>query len=186
MSPRLQITARNIELKDWIRDEITKKAEKLNEFYDKIIRCRVVVEAPHKHHREGVLYNIRIDMSVPGKELVIEREPNADFSAAVRDSFDAAYRQLEEYAEQQRGYGKRREAMAHARVSMINPEEGYGILTTPDGRDIYFSEHSLLNHDLKDLEIGAEVRFVEEAGDKGPQASSVVVTKGKETKVPVE
>jgi ribosomal subunit interface protein len=185
MSPRLQITARNIELKDWIRDEINKKAEKLNEFYGEIIRCRVVVEVPHRHHREGVLYNVRIDMTVPGKELVVEREPNKDFSAAIRDSFDAAYRQLEEFARRNRGEVKRHEELPHARISRVFPEDGYGFLITPDGREIYFHENSLINQDIRRLEIGAEVRFVEQMGTEGPQASSVTVVERK-TKLPLK
>ncbi len=185
MSPRLQITARNIELKDWIRDEINKKAEKLNEFYSGIIRCRVVVEAPHRHQREGVLYNVRIDMSVPGKELVIEREPNKDFSAALRDAFDAAYRQLEDFARRNRGEIKRHEELPRARISRVFPDEGYGFLVTPDGREIYFHENSLINRDIRRLEIGAEVRFAEQVGTEGPQASSVMVIE-KRTRIPLE
>lgn len=180
MSPRLQITARDIELKDWIRDEINKKAEKLDDYYGRIIRCRVVIEIPHRHSREGVLYNVRIDMTVPGKELVIEREPNADFSAAIRDAFDAAYRKLEEYAARNRGEVKQHEETPpQARVIRIFPDEGYGFLVTPDGREIYFHENSLINRSIRALEIGDQVRFAEESGDEGPQASSVTVLERK-------
>ncbi len=175
MSPRLQITARDFELKDWIRDEITRKAEKLDEFYNRIIRCRVVIEIPHRHRREGVLYNVRIDMTVPGKELVVEREPNQDFSAAIRDSFDTAYRILEEYSKKQRGEVKLHEEPPVARISKLFPGEGYGILTTPDGTDIYFHENSVVKNDFAHLTIGMEVRYTEEQGEKGPQASSVIV-----------
>ncbi|MEW5745873.1 MAG: HPF/RaiA family ribosome-associated protein [Nitrospirota bacterium] len=179
MSPRLQITARDMELSDWIRDEITRKADKLDEFYDRIIWCRVVVEAPHRHRREGAPYNVRIFILVPGSEINVEREPNQDFQAAIRDAFDAAYRQLEDFSQRRRGEVKQHEEPPHARVSAVFPEKGYGLLMTPDGTEVYFHEHSLLNHDLKHLEIGTEVRFAEERGEKGPQASSVTVLKEK-------
>ncbi len=179
MSPRLQITARDFELKDWIKDEITRKAEKLDEYYSRIIRCRVVIEIPHHHRREGILYNVRIDMTVPGRELVVEREPNQDFNAAIRDSFDTAYRILEEYSQKQRGEVKLHEGPPVARISKLFPDEGYGILTTPDGADIYFHENSVIKDDFARLAVGMEVRFTEEQGEKGPQASSVIVVERK-------
>ena len=45
----LQITGRNFELTEAIESEIRQKAEKLDKFYDRIIRCRVVVESPQRH-----------------------------------------------------------------------------------------------------------------------------------------
>jgi cold shock CspA family protein len=53
------------------------------------------------------------------------------------------------------------------------PVGRYGFLQTLDGREIYFHENSLVDGDFNDLEVGQEMVFVEEAGDKGPQASTV-------------
>lgn len=171
----LQITVRNVELSDAIRDELRTRAEKLDTFYDQIMRCRVVVEVPHHHHREGTLYNVRIDMTVPGAELVVKHEPNEDLDVAVRDAFDAARRQLEEFARKRRGDVKRHEELPRARVTSIFPDKGYGFLSASDGREIYFHEHSVINYDFRRLKTGTEVRFVEEEGEKGPQASTVTV-----------
>ncbi|MBZ0158099.1 MAG: HPF/RaiA family ribosome-associated protein [Alphaproteobacteria bacterium] len=173
----LQITARTIELDDWLKDEITRRAEKLDNFYQRIVHCRVVVEVPHRHKRDGVLYNIRIDLHVPGAVLMVEREPSQDLTAAIRDAFDAARRKLEDYSRQQRGDIKRHGGVPHARVSALFPEDGYGFLTTPDGSELYFHENSVLNGDFKHLHVGAEVRFAEEKGEKGPQASTVSLVK---------
>jgi cold shock CspA family protein len=51
----------------------------------------------------------------------------------------------------------------------------YGQLITPDQRLIYFHRNSVVNGDFDKLEIGAEVRFVEETGEEGPQASTVMI-----------
>jgi ribosomal subunit interface protein len=169
----LQITARNFDLTDVIRNEIYEKAEKLDNFYGGIMRCRVIVETPHRRQRDGVLYNVRIDMTVPGSELMIKREPHEDLYAAIRNSFDAAYRRLEEFARQRRGDVKRHEESAYARVSALFPDKGYGFLTTPEGREIYFHKNSVLNRKFNRLKVGTEVRFIEEVGEKGPQASTV-------------
>ena len=172
----LQITVRNLDLPEAIKADIHEKSEKLERFYDRIIRCRVVVEVPHRHQNEGILYNVHIDMTVPGAELVVRREPNEDLATAVRDAFDAARRKLEDFASRQRGDVKHAVEIPLARISVIFPDEGYGFITTPDGREIYFHKNSLLNHDFKHLEEGMTVRFAEEKGEKGPQASTVTVT----------
>jgi cold shock CspA family protein len=52
-------------------------------------------------------------------------------------------------------------------------EEGYGFLTSEDGHEIYFDRRSVLNDAFDRLQEGAEVRYAEEAGERGPQASTV-------------
>ncbi|MDA8079588.1 MAG: HPF/RaiA family ribosome-associated protein [Nitrospiraceae bacterium] len=173
----LQIVSRDFELTDAIRTEISKKADKLDKFYDGIMRCRVVLETPHRHKQEGILYNVRIEMTIPGNEIVVKREPNEDLYVAIRQTFDAAGRKIEDYARKQRGDVKRHEEAPVARVSSLFPDKGYGFLTTGDGREIYFHRNSVLNNNFKSLKVGTEVRFAEEQGDKGPQASSVAVTR---------
>jgi ribosomal subunit interface protein len=175
MEIQYQITARDIELSDEIKDDIARRIEKLGDFYQRISRCRVVVEVPHRHKQEGNLYNVRIDMKVPGSELVIKREASQDLNAALRDAFDAARRRLEDYARRQRGDVKQREGTPHARVSALFFDEGYGFLTTQDDRELYFNENSVLNDEFKHLKVGTEVRYAEEEGEKGPQASTVAV-----------
>jgi len=175
MSIPIQITARNFDLPEPFRDKIHKKAEHLEKYYDRIMRCKIVVEVPHRHRHEGALYNVRVDITVPGKEIVIKREPHKDIDVAIRDSFDAARRKLEDFARRQRGTVKHHEERPHAVVSALFPAKGYGFLTTADGTEIYFHEHSILNYEFKHLKLGMEVHFVEEHGEKGPQASSVTV-----------
>jgi len=93
----LQITARDIELTEAIETAVRKKAEKLDQYSDRIMACRVVIECPHKHQHKGVLYNVHIDLTLPGAELVVKREPNEDLYVALRDAFAAAGRQLREH-----------------------------------------------------------------------------------------
>lgn len=165
----LQITARNIDLTEVIKTDIRGHAEKLDKFYEKLTSCRVIVEALPLRS----LYNVHVDMTVPGKELVIRREPNSDLYLAIRDAFNAAYRVLEDFARLERRDVKHHEGLPHARISALFPDRGYGFLTTYEGREIYFHAHSILNHDFDKLEVGMEVRFSEEMGEKGPQASSL-------------
>lgn len=171
----LQITARDFELTESIESVIREKADKLETFYDRILGCRVVIETPHRRHHKGILYNVRIYLSVPGAELVVKREPDEDLYVAIRDAFDAARRQLQDYARRQRGDVKFHEALPYAHVAQLFRDEGYGFISDVDGREIYFHKNSVVNGDFDQLEVGTQVRYVEEQGEEGPQASSVEI-----------
>lgn len=167
----LQITSRNLELTEAIKANIREHAENLDKYYSRIMSCRVTVEALTNRS----LYNVHIDMTVPGVELVVKLDPNSDLYIAIRDAFHDARRKLEDFARLQRRDVKHHEEPPHGRITALFPDKGYGFLTALDGREIYFHEHSVQNHKFKQLEIGMEVRFAEEMGEKGPQATYVKV-----------
>lgn len=176
----LQVAFHNLPPSDEIEAKIRAEAARLDAFYERIMSGRVVVDVPHRHHQEGNLYHVRIDLKVPGGEIAVNRDPAAheqyqDLDFAVRAAFDEARRQLEDRARIGRGQVKAHESLPHARVARLVPSAGYGFLVTSDGREIYFHEHSVLEGGFRDLQLGTEVRFVEEQGAKGPQASTVHV-----------
>jgi ribosomal subunit interface protein len=180
MQQSLQITFRDIPHSDAVEAAIREKAEKLDQFFERIMACRVMVEAPHSHHHQGGLYHIRIDLTVPGNELVVSRSPSEhqaheDIYVAIRDAFDAAKRQLQEYKRKLKRQVKTHETPAHGQVTELTPDQDYGRIQSSDGRDIYFHRNSLVRGDYGELEVGSEVRFVEESGEAGPQASTVHV-----------
>ena len=180
MQQPLQITFRGIPHSDAVKSAIEEKAKKLDHFYEKIMSCRVVVEAPHTQHQHGNIFHIRIDITVPGGELVANRSPSKhqaheDIYVAIRDAFDAAKRQLQNFNRKQKGQVKFHESQAHGRVTQLDENQDYGRLQTSEGRDIYFHRNSLVRGEFDELEVGSEVRYVEEAGDEGPQASTVHV-----------
>lgn len=100
MKTPLQITFRDIPHSDALDTHIRDKAQKLEQIFSDIVSCRVVVEQPAKHHQQGKPFNVRIDLGVPGSEIVVDRQENVDVYVALRDAFDAAKRQLEDYARQ--------------------------------------------------------------------------------------
>ena len=63
----------------------------------------------------------------------------------------------------------------HGQTTELFPQDDYGMIASADGREIYFYLNSLLNADFNKLQAGTSVCFVEEMGEKGPQASSVRV-----------
>ncbi len=171
----LQITTRNFEMTEIIESEIRQQAKKLDQFHERIMRCRVVVESPHRHKSKGRLYDLHIYITVPGAEFIVKRESHEDLYVAIRDSFNAAHHKMDEFERRQRGDVKHHEEAPRARVSSLFTEEGYGFLTTPDNREIYFHENSVLKGIFKKLKVGMEVRYSEEKGKNGPQASTVTI-----------
>jgi len=176
----LQITFRNMEQSDAVEAKIREKTEKLNQFCDDIMGCRVVVELSHKNHHKGNTFHVRIDITVPDGEIVVSRSPDQrqshqDVYVAIRDAFDAARRQLEDYVCRRRGEIKSHETQPQGRVSQLAPTDEHGMIETVEGRFIYFHRNSVVNGSFADLKVGSSVRFVEESGDLGPQASTVYI-----------
>lgn len=169
----VQITARHMSLSEVAEAAIREKAAKLDTFYDRIMSCRVLVEAPHRSQHNGVLYNVRIDMTIPGAELVVKREPNEDLYVAIRDAFAAARRQLQAHVRKQRGEVKNHEEVPLGKVTRLYPEQGYGFLETIDGREVYFHENCVSQGGFREITVGVLVRFSETTGEQGPQASLV-------------
>jgi len=173
----LQITFRDMKQSDAVEKAVREKAEKLEQFAE-IMSCRVVVQMINKHQHKGTLYHISADITVPGGEIVVSRDHGTDHShedifVAIRDCFDAARRQLQDHQRKSHQKVKAHEVPPHGRITDLFTEEGYGRIETPDGRSIYFHQNSVLNDEFSKLEVGSEVRYSEEQGDEGPQASSV-------------
>jgi len=198
MTLPIQITFRNIEHSGRIEAKIRQEAAKLEKFYSPIMSCRVMVEAPEHRRRYGELHHVRIDLGVPGGELVVKNEPDLHSSiqgegkktakrlevgtphkhveVAIRDAFRSARRELQDYARRQRGDIKIHEAQ-RAHVAELFPEKGYGFLETADGRQIYFHKSSVLHSAFDRIKVGSAVAFAEEQGEHGPQASTVKVVR---------
>ncbi len=177
MQRPLKITSRDFPLSAAFETEIREKAASLESFYERLSGCEVTVHAPAlKHHHKGGPFLVTIHLTVPGKELTVDHQEEEELSQAIREAFDAARRQLEDYIREQRGDVKMHESLI-GHVSRIEREPGYGFIETPDGREIYFHCNSVLDRAFDRLEIGAEVRFAEEEGEQGPQASTVILTK---------
>ena len=180
MDHPLQISFRNMDHSEAIEAKVRERATKLENFYGHITRCRVVVEAPERRHHKGKLYHVRIDLAVPGRELVVSRHPgkkhaHEDVYVAVRDAFNAARRQLEDHVRKLNGRVKSHDTPLHGRVLRLSPEQGYGFIATSDGLEIYFHKNSVLRDGFKKLKVGSEVRLVVAEGEsrEGPQASTV-------------
>ena len=103
MQVPLQISLHGIEHSDVLYNAISGKAEKLERYYDRIMSCRVALELAGRHQHQGRQFTVRIDLKVPGGEIVVTHQHDEDLQIALRDAFDAVRRRLEDYARTQRG-----------------------------------------------------------------------------------
>jgi cold shock CspA family protein len=192
----IQITFRGFAGSEALDAEIRDHVAWLEQFYEGIVRCRVLVELPHRHRHGGRHFHVRVEVTVPGSApIVVGHEPSLhaglkdveDETArkrteiervhryagvAIREAFDAARRRLEDFAREQRGVVKTHDVPAHGRVAEISTVDGFGFIEA-DERRVYFNRASVLDDAFVELAVGTPVAFVEEQGDKGPQASTV-------------
>ena len=161
-----------------LRQSIITHVAGLEERYGHITACRVVLKAPGGHHRQG-LYEVNIRLALPmGREVNVSRtapqdERYADVDFAINDTFKHARRRLQDQARRMEGQIKAHEAQPVGTVTRLDRTGGFGFLETADNQEIYFHENSVLDGGFTQLEVGDRVSFAEEAGEKGPQASTV-------------
>lgn len=115
MPADVQITFRGMETSPSVEAQVRRRAEELEQFSDRIAACRVVMEAAHRRQQQGTVYHVRVDLTVPGGTLVVNREPGVDHAhedlhVAVRDAFDAARRRLQDHMKKLDGRTKQRAA----------------------------------------------------------------------------
>jgi cold shock CspA family protein/ribosome-associated translation inhibitor RaiA len=190
------ITFRGIEPSADLEADIRARIAKLDTYYGSIMGCRVFVEFAERHHDTGNRYHVRIDLTVPGGEVVVDRDASLHAAAldiamertrkadepdpqrkhvrvAIREAFDVARRRLQDYGRRQRGAVKTRARQPRGRVVRLSPLDEYGYIQAADGHELYFQRSSVLKDAFDRLTVGSAVSFVEERGEKGAQASTV-------------
>lgn len=190
----VQVTFRNMQPRQTLEDVIHSRAAWLETFYPDIVGCRVIVDTPHRHREHGQHVRVRVELSLPGDDVIVSHEPTLHTTlkdveddvhhkddeiegvhryaeVAIREAFDAARRRLQDVARKQRGDVKVHAAPDHGRVVAL--DDNHGFIETGDARQVYFHRSSVLDDRFADLALGSDVAFVEEAGDEGPQASTV-------------
>lgn len=161
--------------------DIRERVAKLERLYSHLIGCRVSVEHLHRRHQTGNVYEVHIELRVPGEDVVVSREPHhardrytdPDVGIAVRDAFRTAERRLLDYKKRQRGDVKVKEEFFAGQVTQLYPAEDHGFLLTHEGTQLYFHRNSLVQRDFDELKVGDRLHFVETVGDTGPIASKV-------------
>jgi cold shock CspA family protein/ribosome-associated translation inhibitor RaiA len=162
-----------------IQQAITKHVAQLEQRYGRVTSCRVALKGPGGHHQNGGLYEVTIRLALPnGREVNVDRTAQADerfsdLTFAINDAFKRARRGLQEKVRRLQGLVKQHEGPPIGTITRLDPSGEFGFLESGDGHEVYFHRNSVLDDGFSRLAAGTRVTFAEEAGDKGPQASTV-------------
>lgn len=179
MQTEPQIVFHGMDASPTITGEIRGRIGKLERVFDRITSLRVVVEKRSARGHKGHLYQVAVDAEVPGGVIVVNRKPgdlgaHEDLHVAIRDAFDAARRQLDDYVRKMKGLQvKSHPERHHGRVAQVFADDGYGFIRTAGGIEAYFQRDSLTGADWDKVAVGDEVEFSLMEGDKGPFAVNV-------------
>ena len=177
MAMPVQVTFRDIPRSEAVVFRVEKRAAKLETYFQGITHCHVVLEMPHRSHSHGQQFHVRIDMHVPGRELVVSRnaqDDKEDLHATVDGAFDDAERMLAEHVRKMDDEPRSRAGHPRGVVTKLFEDRGFGFLQAEDGHEVYFHENSVHGRFGK-LTVGSRVRYAEEEGDQGPQAKTVEI-----------
>jgi ribosomal subunit interface protein len=180
MEKGTQITFHSVQRSEAIEQAISERIAKLEQFYPRMTGCRVAVDAVARTTTgtQVKAFEVRIDLTVPGEELVARHTSEDDLQIALREAFSIAERELKKYKQKQRRDVKPHvlEAPVAGEVAQLFPDEQYGFIRTLDGRDVYFHAESVTNTAFEQLSVGSLVHFFfDELGDKGPHANHVML-----------
>lgn len=171
-----QIVFRDIEANEATKAEIRGKIAELEHVHDRITSCRVTVEKRTERGRKGHLYHVGVDVEVPGGSVHVSHRPgdtgaHEDLHVAIRDSFNAARRQLQDHATKMGGvHVKSHPETRHGTVVRLFADEGYGFVRMAGGAEAFFDRASVTGTDWDRLDVGAETAFSLMDGEKGPYA----------------
>ena len=180
MEMPLELAFKHVEPTDEIKALVQEKVDHLDRIYDGIISCHVHIRAPNQSQQSGDLYEVTVEVRIPGKDLVVHRHQNDQperehLKVAIRDAFDAMQRQLKSASRKLQGDVKHHDGPLQGKIVEIRHDEGYGQIMATDNRLIYFHENSVVDGTFADLKQGAPVELVVQTDESeiGPQASTV-------------
>ena len=179
MQTPVQIDFQGIDVSATTREAIEKHVAQLEQRCGRVTACRVVLKGPGEHHRTGGLYEVNIRLALPdGREVDVSRTPKADerhsdLPFAINDAFKRARRRLQDQVRRMQGQVKQHEGQPIGTVTRIDELGEFGIIKAADGHEVYFHRNSVFNNAFNKVSIGMRVTYAEEAGEKGPQASTV-------------
>lgn len=173
----VHIQFQGMEPSDALEASAREHAHRLESFAPNIMTCRVHIDLEQKHKHQGRPYGVRIDLTLPGHELVVNRVQDEDVYVALRDAFDHMKRQLEDVVRKSRGQEKQHAVPLHGEVVRLDGEGGFGFIRTPDGNEYYFSRDNVAGTPFEHVLTGSAVQFIPEVAGEGLQAKRVSLGK---------
>jgi ribosomal subunit interface protein len=162
---------------DALETSAREHVHKLEQFAPDLMTCRVVIDLEEKHKHQGRLFGVRIDLTLPGHELVVNRVQHEEPYVALREAFDNMKRQLEAVVHKRRGQEKQHAVPLHGELVRLDEAGGFGFIRTPAGDEYYFNRDNVAGTPFEHLRTGSAVQFIPELGGEGLQAKRVSLGK---------
>ena len=176
----LEYAFQNVEPTEKIKALLHEKTNQLEKFHSGITSCRVHIRAPHQRQKTGNLFEVTIEVRIPGATLTVRADQrdmgeHEHLDVAVRDAFAAMAKKLNRKKQTARGDVKVHEGLLQGKVVELNHAQGFGQIAATDHRLIYFHKNSVTDGSFEDLSPGDAVEMVVqiEESEIGPQASTV-------------
>ena len=177
MKQPLQIQFLGMDPSEAVESAVREKASRLDRFCTDIMSCRVSIEQMHKHQHQGRPFAVRIDVTMPGHELTVDRMQDEDVYVALRDSFDGIKRQIEDAVQRNRGQEKLHPPPLHGEVVRIDDKGRCGFIQTPDGDEYWFGHDNVADVPFEHVEVGTQVQFIPDLAAQDRQAKRVSLGK---------
>jgi ribosome-associated translation inhibitor RaiA/cold shock CspA family protein len=153
------------------------KAAQLLRWCPDILACRVGIGLEHKHQRQGRAHGVRIDLTRPDQELVVDRAEHEDLFVALREAFDSIARKLQQATHTQRGEVKQHEPELAGEI--VRLADGFGFIRSAGGDEYYFGRDNLHGATFEQLRTGQAVHFLGDGGGtETPRALRVTLARG--------
>jgi ribosomal subunit interface protein len=171
----LEIESRNVEMTPRWKREIESRMADLEQRHQALIHARVTLTKNPHHKKLANVAEALIVVTLPGRQTLTARKEDKTFEEAIRTAFDAMAIEIRKYREKRARTEVRTPPIPPLRgvICKLFPQEGYGFILKEGGGEVYFHKHALQGLTFEELDDGLDVAFNLEAGEKGPQASTV-------------
>jgi ribosome-associated translation inhibitor RaiA len=102
-----EITFHGIDRSEAVESLVHRWVERCLQIDDRIERCEVVLQQPHRHHLHGRTFHVTLLLGTPGKDIAVSHIGGSDIYLAVADAFRAARRQADGRLDRRRPYDRR-------------------------------------------------------------------------------
>ena len=178
MREPLQITYRRIEPSNSIETCVRDRVSALESCYDGIISCDVLIESGGSDRPRDQGLHIHLDVCLPDKELDVDRDAQwpaagGNIIAEVQAAFSEMERQVKAYVRHADVPLSAGNLSGRGVVSELVAGMNYGLISTPEGIDVYFHREHVIDGAFDRLEIGSTVEFSVAPSLLGAQATRV-------------
>jgi cold shock CspA family protein/ribosome-associated translation inhibitor RaiA len=170
----LRVDSRNVAMAPRWKTEIERRMADLQEGHDDLIHGRVTLTKNRHHKKAQLVAEAVVVVTLPGRHTITARKEDKTFEEAIRAAFASVEIELRKYREKRASKEVRVPPVPlRGVVCKLFPREGYGFILQEGGGEVYFHRNAVHGLVFEELEDGTEVTFNVEAGEKGPQATTV-------------